>query len=237
MPQNSTFVLVPGAWHGGWAWNPVATRLRAAGHDALAVTMPGLSSGDDPRGLGMADAVAHLVTEIERRDLTDVVLVGHSWGGAPITAAAHQLPRRISAVIYYSAVVPERGVAMNDELSAENAAYARALIAGSPDGSMALPFEAFAQVLMQDQPEPLQRVVFDLLLPQPARYLPPPTHSRPAPPPGIRTAYVLAEDDRALARPGTEFAARIGVEPVLVPGTHESLLTHPDELAKALLTV
>lgn len=54
---------------------------------------------------------------------------------------------------------------------------------------------------------------------------------------GLPVAYVLAEDDKALARPGEEFAARLGVKPVLVPGGHESLLTHPDELTEALLAV
>ena len=49
--------------------------------------------------------------------------------------------------------------------------------------------------------------------------------------------YILNEDDRALGRPGTEFAARIGLTPVMVPGGHESMLTHPDEVTQALLKI
>ena len=52
---------------------------------------------------------------------------------------------------------------------------------------------------------------------------------------GIPVTYALAERDRALAAPGAELAARVGVTPVIVPGTHEPLLTHPDDVAKALL--
>ncbi|MET9485147.1 hypothetical protein [Streptomyces sp. NPDC006638] len=52
---------------------------------------------------------------------------------------------------------------------------------------------------------------------------------------GIPALYLLGEDDRALPLPGAEFAARLGREPVMVPGTHEGLLTHPDEIAKAIL--
>lgn len=52
---------------------------------------------------------------------------------------------------------------------------------------------------------------------------------------GIPVTYLLAEHDRALAAPGTELAARVGVTPAIVPGTHEALLTHPDDVAKALL--
>jgi hypothetical protein len=51
----------------------------------------------------------------------------------------------------------------------------------------------------------------------------------------VPAGYVLSEDDRALARPGAEFASRIGLTPVLVSGGHESMLTRPDEVAKALL--
>jgi hypothetical protein len=54
---------------------------------------------------------------------------------------------------------------------------------------------------------------------------------------GVSAGYVLSEDDRALARPGTEFAARIGLTPVMVPGGHESMLTRPDEVTTALLKI
>ena len=52
---------------------------------------------------------------------------------------------------------------------------------------------------------------------------------------GIPAAYVLAEDDRALVKPGREFAARIGLEPTMVPGSHEAMITHPDEVARAVV--
>ncbi|WP_236705342.1 alpha/beta fold hydrolase, partial [Frankia sp. ACN1ag] len=88
---SSTFVLVPGAWQGGWSWQPVARRLRAAGHPAVTLTPPGLADGDSRIGLRLSDAVTHVVREIEERGLDDVTLVGHSWGGYPITGAAHRV--------------------------------------------------------------------------------------------------------------------------------------------------
>jgi pimeloyl-ACP methyl ester carboxylesterase len=232
-----TFVLIPGAWHGAWSWIPVSQRLVAAGHQVVALTMPGLNPGDDPAGLRLADAVSYVVEEIERRDLTGVTLVGHSWGGAPITGVAHRIPERIAKVVYYSAFVPARGVSMNDENAPENAAYVRAAIDSSPGGAVGLYFEAMQQVFLPDAGEQVQRLVFDLLLPQPGGYMLDALDVGPVTGLGIPAAYVLAEDDRALARPGEEFAERIGVKPVLVPGGHESLLTHPDELAAALLAV
>jgi hypothetical protein len=53
----TTFVLVSGAWHGGWAWRPVAEHLRAAGHRVLTPTLPGLADGDDRSALSLQDVV------------------------------------------------------------------------------------------------------------------------------------------------------------------------------------
>jgi pimeloyl-ACP methyl ester carboxylesterase len=230
------FVFVPGMAHGGWCWHPVGSRIRAAGHGALALTMPGLALGDDPRGLRLADAVDHLVGEIERRDLTDVVLVGHSWAGIPITAAAPRLAGRLARIAFFSAYVPLPGESMASALGAEMGGFVRASVEASPDGTIGLDFESFAAAMMQDEPVAVQRVVHDQLLPMPGGYMLDPIGTDVIGASGLPITYVLAENDRALAAPGGELAARAGVEPIMVPGTHEALLTHPDEVAKGLLT-
>lgn len=235
MPEKSTFVLVPGAWHGGWAWHPVARRLQTAGHRVVALTPPGLAVGDDARGVTLDDAVAQVVEAVERRDLTSVTLVAHSWGGYPVTGAALRIPQRVAKVVYVSAVVPQAGVSMTDELPGPGADFTRATIDASSDGAVTLPFDVFSQSLMQGEAEALQRLVFDLLTPQPARYLLDSLAAADLAALDIPTSYVLAEDDQALGRPGAEFADRLGVKPVLVPGTHEALLTHPDDVAWVLL--
>jgi pimeloyl-ACP methyl ester carboxylesterase len=229
----STFILVPGAWHGGWAWQPVARRLRAAGHEAVTVTLPGLADGDSRAGLTLADAIRHLVHEVERQQSDDIVLVAHSWGGYPVTGAVQQLKDRISRVIYYNAVVPAPGIPMIDE----NESYAqmlRAAIDASPDGSISVVLEQMP-VLMHDQPEVLQKLVFELLVPQPGGYFLDALDGPDVTALGVPATYILGEDDRTLARPGAEFAARIGLTPVMIPGSHETFLTRPDEVAEAIL--
>jgi hypothetical protein len=67
---------------------------RARGHPALALTLPGLSYYGSPAGLGLAHALDYVVSEVERRDLANVVLACHSWGGYPATGAAHKLAAR-----------------------------------------------------------------------------------------------------------------------------------------------
>lgn len=234
-PTSPVFVLVPGAWHGGWAWQPVARRLREAGYTAVTITLPGLADGDERAGLRLSDAIDHVVAEVSRRDLSEVVLVGHSWGGYVITGAAHELAGRLAKVIYYNAVVPARGTAMVDE-NAEYAALTRAAIEASPDGTISVIREQ-VPMLVPDADEQAQDLLFELLVPQPGGYFLDPIDVGDVTSLGIPAGYILSEDDRALARPGTEFAARIGLTPVMVPGGHESMLTRPDEVTKALLKI
>jgi pimeloyl-ACP methyl ester carboxylesterase len=230
---SPAYVLVPGAWQGGWSWQPVARRLREAGCAAVTITLPGLADGDERAGLRLSDAVDHVVAEVTRRDLSEVILVGQSWGGYVITGAAHQLVGRLAKVTYYNAVVPARGTAMVDE-NAEYAAMTRAAIEASPDGTISVVREQ-VPMLMPEADKQAQDLFFELLVPQPGGYFLDPIGVGDVTTLGVPAGYVLSQDDRALARPGTEFAARIGLTPVMVPGGHESMLTRPDEVAKALL--
>jgi pimeloyl-ACP methyl ester carboxylesterase len=231
---GKTFVLVPGAWLGAWSWHPVAKSLREHGHDVVALTLPGLSYGSSAAGLRLSDAVGHVVTEVESRGLDNVVLVSHSWGGYPATGAAHRLAKRISKVVYYSAVVPAAGVGMVDE----NDVYGqqiRASVAATPDRTVPLPLEALRAGLMPGEPTELQDLVFDLMLPQPGGYMTDVLDVPAVTEIGLAAAYLLGADDQSLARPGAEFAARLGLAPVIVPGGHMAMLTHPADIAAALI--
>ncbi|MFD6567844.1 alpha/beta fold hydrolase [Micromonospora profundi] len=102
------FVLVPGAWLGSWAWDEVVTPLRAAGHEAHALTLSGLA---EKRGLpaGQQTHVQDIVDEVERRDLRDVVLVGHSYSGIPVGQAAERIGDRLTRVVFVDSEVPVDG--------------------------------------------------------------------------------------------------------------------------------
>ena len=230
-----TFVLIPGAWLGGWSWQPVARVLTGRGYPALALSLPGLSYDGSPPGLELADAVDYVVGEVERRELDDVVLVCHSWGGYPATGAAHRLAGRVAKVIYFSAVVPARGMSMADE-NEQYGQIIRQAITASPDATVPLGLDAVQGVFMPGDPAPLQELVSQLMLPQPGGYM---TDSLDLPPVtdiGLDAAYVLCADDAALARPGAEFAARLGIDPLVVPGNHMTMLTQPTVVANALLS-
>ena len=104
--------------------------------------------------------------------------------------------------------------------------FAHSLAAATPDGTMPLPFEAFQQALMQDEPELAQRIVFDQLLPQPGGCMEDASEVGDVTTAGIRAAYVLSREDRSLPLPDAEFAAQLGVEPILIP-RHTRSAAHP----------
>jgi len=117
----TTFVLVHGAWCGGWVWRDVADILRAAGHDVFTPTLTGMGerahllTGDINLGTHIQDIVG--VMEYER--LNGVALVAHSYGGMVATGAADRITDRIDALIYLDAALPEDGQAMLDLVSAD----------------------------------------------------------------------------------------------------------------------
>ncbi|HVJ51793.1 MAG TPA: alpha/beta hydrolase [Aliidongia sp.] len=118
-PHN--FVLIHGAWHGGWAWRDVAPRLRALGHQVTAPTMTGLG---DRRHLaqGPIDLETHIediATHIEMEDLHGVTLVGWSYGGMVATGVLARMPARIERMIYLDAFVPADGKSLVDYVAPE----------------------------------------------------------------------------------------------------------------------
>ena len=110
----TNFVLVHGAWIGGWYWRPIAQALRKAGHEAYAPTLTGLGERIhlmNP-GINLDTHIADVVNVIKFEQLSDVVLVGHSYGGMVITGVADQLPDKIRSMVYLDAFVPQNGNAL-----------------------------------------------------------------------------------------------------------------------------
>ncbi len=112
----ATYVLIHGAWHGGWCWRDVANTLRAQGH---AVFTPTLTGNGQSRHLGneritLETHARDVLGVIETEELSDVILVGHSYGGMVITAAADRAAAKIRHLVYLDAFVPEHGECLAD---------------------------------------------------------------------------------------------------------------------------
>ncbi|WP_043670145.1 alpha/beta fold hydrolase [Streptomyces xylophagus] len=107
------FVVVAGSWLGAWAWDEVVTELRGAGHEVHALTLSGLA---EKQGVpaGQQTHVQDIVDEVERLDLRDVVLVGHSYAGVPVGQAAERIGDRLARVVFVDANVPVDGTSFLD---------------------------------------------------------------------------------------------------------------------------
>jgi pimeloyl-ACP methyl ester carboxylesterase len=115
-----TFVLVHGAWHGGWCWRRVADRLRGGGHTVYTPTLTGLGERSHlmRAGIDLKTHIADIVNVMKWERLTDVVLCGHSYGGFVISGVAEQMASAIRSIVFLDAFVPRDGEALQDLTSA-----------------------------------------------------------------------------------------------------------------------
>ena len=109
--RREPYVLVHDAWHGGWCWGKVAERLQAAGHSVFTPTLTGL--GDRTHliapNVGLQTFVEDVVSTIDMEDLSDLVLVGHSFGDAVIGGVTDARPDRIGRLVFPDSFVLQSG--------------------------------------------------------------------------------------------------------------------------------
>lgn len=117
----ATFVLVHGATAGGWVWQSLPTRLRAAGADVYTPTLTGLGERRHlyNNDITMETHILDVLNVLEFEGLQDVVLVGHSYGGAVITGVAEQAAARITRLVYLDAFVLVDGESLKDLYDAD----------------------------------------------------------------------------------------------------------------------
>jgi len=122
------FVLVHGAWHGGWCWRDVADRLRGRGHRVFAPTLSGMGerlhlSAPD---VGVSVHARDIAAVIEAEELEDVTLVLHSYAGLPGSVAADRTAERVARIVYLDAVFPVPDEALTANAPPEAIEAARA---------------------------------------------------------------------------------------------------------------
>ena len=235
MAEN--FVLVHGAWHGAWCWAAVINQLEMLGDRAYAVDLPGHGMNRADRASVTLDSYVNSVAEfIEQRNLSNVVLAGHSLGGLTIPGVAAKIPRRIKRVVWVTAIVMLDGQQLVDASSPLTAA-----VQARPDKSIPIEMMGpdFLKGLTNDMTPEMIKYVMSALCPQPGGPMLAPVSMKPYFDTGIPSSYLVCEDD-ATPVPGAEnwhphFSSRLK-NPTLkfVKSGHEVMLTHPVECAQAL---
>lgn len=157
------FVIVHGAWGGGWDWRGVDSILTRLGHTVDRVTLTGL--GDRVHlassTVGLDTHVADVVNAIEFERLTDVVLVGHSYGGMVITGVAERIPQRIRHLVYVDAFLPQHGESVRSLADSGFNAMVRTM---GRDGMLVPPWARPEMPWPKDVPHPLKTFTDTLAL-------------------------------------------------------------------------
>jgi pimeloyl-ACP methyl ester carboxylesterase len=137
----ATYLLVHGAWHGGWCWRRVADILRAKGHTVFTPTLTGL--GDRAHlaspGIDLECHINDVLGVLDMEELDDVILCGHSYGGQVITPVLDRRVESFRAAIWLDAFVPQDGQSLMDAWTPERAQHMREEVARTGDGWKVLP--------------------------------------------------------------------------------------------------
>ncbi|MET8161265.1 alpha/beta hydrolase [Sphaerisporangium sp. NPDC005289] len=111
--MKNPIILIPGPWTGAWVWEPVTRGLRALGHDVHAITLSGLVDPEaDVSTVGLATHVDDVLALMEKHDLRDVVVVGHSYSGIVAGQVADRAPERVSRTVFVEGFLPHDGKSM-----------------------------------------------------------------------------------------------------------------------------
>ena len=233
-PSSSTrFVLVPGFWLGGWAWEQVSPHLRATGATVREVTLPGLEEVDAPRAEVTLEDHVQAVVDALAEDERPAVLVGHSGAGPVVHAATDRAPQRVRRVVYVDSWPLPHGSAVMPDL---DPALAEVRLPGwktlEDDGN------SLAGLTPDDLARFRTRAV-----PQPAGPAREPVRLSGHPgllevPVTVVASSLGADDVRSLVAGGSPYfaeLARLDATVVDLPTGHWPMFSRPQDLADELL--
>jgi pimeloyl-ACP methyl ester carboxylesterase len=230
-----TFVLVHGAWHGGWCWRRVADRLRGGGHAVFTPTLTGLGERSHllRAGIDLKTHIADVVNVMKWEGLSDVVLCGHSYGGMVVSGVAEKSAAAVGSIVFLDAFVPENG----DSMAALTSQAVRDnLKIAAERGDLGVPARAAAAFLVNEKD---QGWVDAMCVPQPIGTMTEKMTLTGARERIGKKAYIRAS---AYPNPGFDLAyARVKADPSWrtygVPCGHDVMVDMPARLADILLEV
>ena len=233
------FVLVHGAFSGAWIWEPLAERLKAAGHSAEAFDLPGLGDDQTPVAEVTLDACAARLCEVLASSSEPAIVVGNSMGGIIATQAAARCPERVAALVYATAFIPKDGQSLLDLTKfpegAGDQVQANITIEGAPPVAV-MPAAASRQALYGSCAEDVVAWAVARQRPQPLAPFGTPVSIPAGSLDSVNRYYVLCGRDRAipLALQRRMAAENPCLEVVELDTDHTPHLSMPKELAEVL---
>jgi pimeloyl-ACP methyl ester carboxylesterase len=223
VPKHYTYVIVHGAWGGGWDWLAIDSMLTRRGHHVARVTLTGLGERHHLASpdIGLGTHIDDVVNKILWDNLHDVVLVGHSYGGMVITGVVDRIPDRIKRVVYLDALLPDSGESL---MSIPDTARAKFIQSVTRDGYLVPVWVQDTTVIPRDVPQSLRTFTDTLRLVNPARLK-------------VPAAYILTYEPQITPDPFQMFADRAAARgwPVYkMVSDHLPERTHRTELVTLL---
>jgi pimeloyl-ACP methyl ester carboxylesterase len=243
----ATYVLVGGAWLGGWCWQRVARQLRDNGHDAYPATLTGLGERvhlASPQ-VDLETHITDVVKLIEFEDLNEVVLLGHSYAGLVVTGVADRIPERISELVYLDTAPLPDGAVLLETFPPEARRHIESQVQELGNGWRfpIPPREELANMAsLEGVDEDHLRLLYSRATPQPFGTYTQPLHlENPAreglPKVGIVCSFSLAQVKAMISSGDPLFRELAGPEWrfVELPTGHWPMFSRPEDLARLLL--
>ena len=230
------FVLLHGAWHGGWCWDGVIKALENAGHTAEAPTMPGHHPEHDRSGIKFDHYVDGIVSVLEQQP-APVVLVGHSSAGFLMQAAAPKAAEKISQMVFHNAFILPDGKCQFDLVPPEVAEGMTAAAKGSPDNCVPVDEDFVRNALMGDASVETQDALIGNLVPQPIAIFTTSVSTGDFEALSIPKSVLFCKDDASLP-PGAYLGMAQGLgeyDVIELDGGHETLFINPAAVADGIL--
>jgi pimeloyl-ACP methyl ester carboxylesterase len=230
-----TFVLVHGAWHGGWCWRRVADVLERKGHKVFTPTLTGLGERSHlmSRDINLDTHITDVVNVFKWEDIKDAVLVGHSYGGWVISGVAEQVLPRLASIVFLDAFMPDNGTRGLDNTSEFSR---KGILAAIEKGEVSRPSPTAA---MFDVNEKDRAWVDSKVTPQPVGVALQPIRLT-----GARDRVAKKTYIRAAAYPQAIFDKYLGVckadktwRTFEIPCGHDVMVDMPERLAEVLMEV
>jgi pimeloyl-ACP methyl ester carboxylesterase len=235
LENAKTFILVHGAWHGGWAWRRVVDALRARGHNVFAPTLTGLGERAHllRPGINLSLHIADVLGVIKYEQLRGFVLVGHSYGGCVISGIGEAMPGAIDSIVFLDAFIPDNGDSTLDLVQPPVQDVIRAALAR---GEITVPVRDAAAFKVNEKdrawvdslatPQPIATMTEKLTLTGARERIPKKTYIR-------ASGYPNVSFEKALARVQADPSWRT----YEVPCGHDVMIDDPERLTEILLEV
>lgn len=234
--MKKQFVLIHGAWHGGWCWDGVVAELEKEGYTATAPTMPGHHKADDRSKATLTGYIDKIIETVNQAD-GKIILVGHSSAGFLIQSVAAKIPQKIEHLIFNNAFILPDGKCQFDIVPPEIAQGMTQAANLSPDNCVPVMEDFIRNTLMADASADKQNDLIAQLVPQPLALFTTQVNIKGFDNSGCKRTVVFCKNDLSLP-PGAYIgmAQELGEHELIeLDLGHEGLFTDPDLVAQALI--